>query len=146
MTGTGSSAAGRADLSAASVYHALMKHTFKELVMRPTSLVVALVSAFVTTGAAAQYQAQQTPPGLYPYQKNQLPPGGYYDNSPGIPTSGIEQGRQLESNQPQNQRSGPTIYHRSYDRKGSTAVITGPNGTTVCTDSYGRRSTTGVCF
>jgi hypothetical protein len=62
------------------------------------------------------------------------------------PPSGIEQGRQLESNQPQNQRGGPTVYHRNYDRKGSTTVITGPNGTTVCTDSYGKRSTTGVCF
>jgi hypothetical protein len=119
---------------------------FQESIMRRSSLVLALAAALCAGGASAQYQAQQTPPGLYPYQKNQLPPGGYYDNAPGIPTSGIEQGRQLESNQPQNQRSGPTVYHRNYDRKGSTTVITGPNGTTVCTDSYGKRSTTGVCF
>lgn len=124
----------------------LQRSIFQEFIMRRSSLVIAFAAALCAGGASAQYQAQQTPPGLYPYQKNQLPPGGYYDNAPGIPTSGIEQGRQLESNQPQNQRSGPTVYHRSYDRKGSTAVITGPNGTTVCTDSYGKRSTTGVCF
>ncbi len=113
---------------------------------RSARLVILALASLAALPAIAQYQGQQTPPGLYPYQKNQLPPGAVYDNNPGIPTSGIEQGRQLESNQPQNQRGGPTVYHRSYDRKGSTTVINGPNGTTVCTDSYGRRSTTGVCF
>ena len=52
--------------------------------MRPTSLVVALVAAFVTTGAAAQYQASRR------HRDSILPEepvcrGGYYDNSPRHP-------------------------------------------------------------
>lgn len=91
--------------------------------------------------------AQQGPT-LYPYQKNQPPAGMVYDQgNPGIPTSGTEQARQLDMNKPRyQQKSGPTIIHRNYDRKGSTAVITGPNGTTVCTDAYGRKSSTSVCY
>lgn len=100
-------------------------------------------------GYPGQYPGQapvQQPAPLYPYNKNQLPPGAVYDNNPGIPTSGLEQGRQLDANKPGYQKGGPTIYHRSYDRKGSTAVISGPNGTTVCRDEYGRKSVTGVCY
>lgn len=89
--------------------------------------------------------AQQNTP-LYPYNKNQVPPGAMYDNNAGIPTSGTEQARQLDANKPHQQKSGPTIIQRNYDKKGSTAVITGPNGTTVCTDAYGRRSSTTVCY
>ncbi len=85
--------------------------------------------------------------GLYPYQKNP-PPGAVYDpGNQGIPTSGTEQARQLNANKPQyQQKSGPTLIQRNYDKKGSTAVITGPNGTTVCTDAYGRKSSTTVCY
>jgi len=108
---------------------------------------LALLLAALPLLAFAQYAAQPPGPTLYPYQKNQLPPGAYGDpGGGGIPTSGLEQGKQLDANKPQQQRQGPTVYHRNYDKKGSTTVITGPNGTTVCTDSYGRRSATGVCW
>jgi len=108
---------------------------------------LALLLAALPLLGFAQYPAQQQGPALYPYQKNQLPPGAYYDQgNQGIPTSGLEQGKQLDANKPGYQKRGPTIYNRSYDKHGSTTVISGPNGTTVCTDSYGRRSTTGVCY
>lgn len=105
-----------------------------------------LLLAFLPALALAQLPNQQQDPVLYPYKKNQLPPGAVYDNNPGIPTSGTEQARQLDMNKPQNQKNGPTLIHRNYDKKGGTAVITGPNGTTVCTDAYGRRSATTVCY
>lgn len=104
-----------------------------------------LIAALPLT-ALAQYPAQPQGPALYPHNKNQLPPGAIYDSNPGIPTSGTEQARQLEANKAQRQGSGPTVIHRQYDKKGGTAVITGPNGTTVCTDAYGRRSSTTVCY
>lgn len=113
---------------------------------------LAFLLAALPLAAFAQYgqypaPQQQQPPGLYPYQKNQLPPGAYYEQgNQGIPTSGLEQGKQLDMNKPQAQKRGPTMYHRSYDKHGSTAVITGPNGTTVCRDEYGRKSVTGVCY
>lgn len=110
--------------------------------MRRLSL---LLLAVLPLTAFAQYPAQQPGQVLYPYNKNQLPPGAVYDNNLGIPTSGTEQARRLEASKPQ-QKSGPTLIHRNYDKKGSTAVITGPNGTTVCTDAYGRRSSTTVCY
>lgn len=110
----------------------------REIAMRRLSL---LLIAFLPLAALAQQG-----PTLYPYNKNQLPPGAVYDNNPGIPTSGTEQARQLDANNPQRQRSGPTVIQRNYDRKGSTTVINGPNGTTVCTDAYGRRSSTTVCY
>lgn len=111
---------------------------------------LAFLFAALPLVAFAQYQyppQQQQPPGLYPYQKNQLPPGAYYDQgNQGIPTSGVDQAKQLDMNKPQAQKRGPTVYHRSYDKHGSTAVISGPNGTTVCRDEYGRKSVTGVCY
>lgn len=106
-----------------------------------------LILAFLPLTALAQLPTQQQDPVLYPYKKQQVPPGMLYDPSaPGIPTSGTEQARQLEANQPRQQRSGPTVIQRNYDSKGSTSVISGPNGTRVCTDAYGRRSSTTVCY
>jgi hypothetical protein len=117
---------------------------------------LSMLLAFLPLTALAQYPGQlpgQLPsqqsegPALYPYKKQQLPPGAMYEQgNAGIPTSGIEQGKQLEMNRPGNRKSGPTMIHRNYDKKGSTAVITGPNGTTVCTDSYGKRSSTTICY
>lgn len=99
--------------------------------------------------AFAQYP-QQGGPALYPHNKNQgqLPPGAVIveQGGGGIPTSGTEQARELDVNKPGYRRGGPTVYNRSYDSKGATTVITGPDGTTVCRDAYGRKSTTGVCF
>lgn len=86
-------------------------------------------------------------PALYPYKKQQLPPGAFYEpGNAGIPTSGTDQAKQLQMNKPGNRNSGPTMIHRNYDKKGSTAVITGPNGTTVCSENYGKRSSTTVCY
>lgn len=105
------------------------------------------LAVFLPLTALAQYPAQQ-PPGLYPYQKQQLPPGTVMvdPGGPGIPTSGLDQARQLNANQPQRQRSGPTLIQRNYDSKGGTTVITGPNGTRVCTDAQGKHSSTTLCY
>lgn len=111
-----------------------------------------LLAALLPLPAFAQLPGQiPAQPGegpvLYPYNKQQLPPGAFYEpGNAGIPTSGTEQAKQLEMNKPGRRRSGPTIIQRTYDRKGSTSVITGPQGTRVCTDSVGRRSSTTVCY
>lgn len=114
----------------------------------PLFAVLAL-SAILPTAALAQLPGQDNPM-LHPYKKQypvQPGPGyGYDQGNPGIPTSGTEQARQLDANQPKQYKSGPTVIHRTYDSKGGTAVITGPNGTTVCADAYGRRSSTTVCY
>jgi hypothetical protein len=114
--------------------------------MRRLPILLALLPLTALAQLPRQLPGQQSDgPVLYPYKKQQLPPGAVYEQgNAGIPTSGIEQARQLQMNKPR--QGGPTVIQRNYDKKGSTAVITGPNGTTVCNENYGKRGSTTVCY
>lgn len=91
--------------------------------------------------ALAQLPTQQDPV-LYPYKKP-MPSATVIDSSErGIPTDGTMMGRQLKRDQQMRNSSGPTMIYREPGR-GKPTIITGPNGTTVCTDANGR---TTVCW
>lgn len=116
--------------------------------MRRLTFLLALLPLTALAQMPGQLPPQQGDGPLpYSYKKNQLPPAVLYEQDQGgIPTSGTDQAKNLDMNKPGYRRGGPTIINRTYDKKGSTAVISGPNGTTVCTDRYGRRSTSTVCY
>lgn len=117
--------------------------------MRTVFTPVALFLLVFAPLAQAQYYGQQQygqpPPQdqgvLYGTQKAPPPvvviEQGY--GAPGIPTSGVQQQRQLA---PNNSYRAPTVIYHDRKDKGLT-VITGPNGTTICRDYSGR---TVVCY
>ena len=98
-----------------------------------------LIALFVALPLSALAQQE---PALYPYKK-QMPPAAMYESDRGgIPTDGTMMGKQLRQDQRIRDANGPTMIYREPGR-GRPTIITGPNGTTVCTDANGR---TTVCW
>ena len=117
-------------------YDDLVNVAFPEVVMRIAIAVLALLPLT----AAAQYQQPEPP--LYPYKKT-APPAVLYDGDQGgIPTDGTAMERKLKREQRERDRNAPTVIYRERGRDRPT-IITGPDGTRICTDSYGR---TVVCW
>lgn len=101
-------------------------------------MLVALLTALPLL-AQAQLSGQQGDTVLYPHKKT-LPPATVIEaERGGIPTDGTAMGRQLQRPR---QSAGPTMIYREPGR-GKPTIITGPDGTRVCTDTSGR---TTVCW
>lgn len=105
-------------------------------------ILIALLAALPLLAQAQLYGQPQDSSGLYPYKK-QMPPATVIESQGGgIPTDGTAMGRQMQNEQRSRQQGGPTMIYRE-PGKGKPTIITGPNGTTVCTDANGR---TTVCW
>jgi len=104
-------------------------------------IVLALIVALPIL-AHAQLPSQQQDSVLYPYKKPMPPATVIEPQGGGIPTDGTAMGRQMQNEQRARQPAGPTMIYRE-PGKGKPTIITGPNGTTVCTDANGR---TVVCW
>lgn len=94
-----------------------------------------LLAVLLPLSAFAQLQSQDSV--LYPYKKP-MPPATIIEsgNANVIPTDGTSQARKLRQQQAP-ASAGPTWVYREPGR-GRPTFITGPNGTTVCTDASGR--------
>jgi len=84
----------------------------------------------------AQAGAQPSDPVLYPYKKPMPPATVVETGGGGIPTDGTAMGNNAQKNR-RHQKSGPTWIYREPGH-GKPTIITGPDGTTVCTDASGR--------
>lgn len=100
--------------------------------MRYLFLILLLPSTF----ALAQMGVRASDSFLDPYKKP-IPQGIVVEQDQGgIPTDGTAMRRQLHRNH-RAANNGPTWVYREPGR-GKPTFITGPNGTTVCTDANGR--------
>ncbi len=93
-----------------------------------------LFAVLLPLSVFAQLPAQDSV--LYPYKKPMPPATIIESGQGGIPTDGTAMSRQLRSQQAP-ASAGPTWIYREPGR-GKPTFITGPNGTTVCTDANGR--------
>lgn len=95
-----------------------------------------LLLGFLPLTALAQLAGQEQGTILYPYKKPMPAATVVEEGSGAIPTDGTAMGKKIRKNQ-RHSSSGPTwVYREPGDKK--PTYITGPNGTTVCTDANGR--------
>lgn len=98
--------------------------------------ILILLLAAMPLLATAQLPTQQQDSVLHPYKKPMPPATVVESGGGGIPTDGTAMGKQLKSQQAP-ASTGPTWMYRE-PGKNKPTIITGPNGTTICTDASGK--------